>query len=106
MQIGTMDLVVILIAAFLVLGPERTGIYAKKLGKCLRVFKVYIKSLSDELEESVIPINELRQPLDELAKPVTEISDAIKAPLRELNCSVQSSASVLNKSLEPAADQK
>ena len=45
MKIGFWELVVIVVIAFVFIGPDQLPVYAKKLGKMLRELKKYTLSL-------------------------------------------------------------
>lgn len=97
MKIGTLELVVILLVAFLVLGPDRTLAYTRKIGKGLRTLKVYMDSFTDDIKENVTePLNELTQPLTEIAKPLDDIARTVQEPLKELDMTVKQSEIKLN----------
>lgn len=86
MKIGTLELIVILLIAFLVLGPERTVLYTRKLGKSLRTLKIYINSFTDDLKETVVePLQEIQEPLNELKKPLEDAVRTVQQPVDELN---------------------
>lgn len=90
MKIGTMELVVILLVAFLVLGPEKTALYTKKLGKSLRALRIYINSFTEDFTETVTePLQDLQQPLEELRKPLEESVQAVRKPMDELQDSLR-----------------
>ena len=85
MKIGFMEFVVIFLIIFLVLGPRKTVLYARKLGKWLQIFRAYISSFTSEFQETVAePLQEMAEPLKEMAKPLAETAEAVQAPVREL----------------------
>jgi sec-independent protein translocase protein TatB len=85
MEIGTMELLVILLVAFLVLGPERTLIYARKMGKWLRTLKIYVNSFTDDLKETVIdPLQELQEPLKEMTRPLGDLTKTFGDSVNEM----------------------
>lgn len=97
MKIGTMELVVILLVAFLVLGPDQTLAYARKIGKGLRTLRVYMNSFTEDIRENVTePLNELTEPLAEIAKPLEDVAKTVQEPLRELDMTVKQSEIKLN----------
>lgn len=107
MQIGTLEFIVIVLVAFLVLGPDRTARYAKRLGKGLRVVKVYMESLSEDLQDSVVePVREIKKPLQQMAQPITDLKRAVQAPADELNKSLQKSLQNLKKSVQTNAAER
>lgn len=109
MKIGTMELIVIFLVAFLALGPERTMVYVRKLGKGLRTVKVYMDSLTEDLKETVVePLQEIEKPLKDLAEPLSDLTRAVQQPVQELNQSLdqlnhpgQSKASAHETKAEP-----
>lgn len=109
MKIGTLELVVILLVAFLVLGPDQTLAYTRKIGKALRTLKVYINSFTEDIRENVAeplselaePISGLTEPLAEIAKPLDEVRKTVQQPLQELDTAVKQSFVVSAPSSKP-----
>ncbi len=66
--IGTNELLVILVLAAVVLGPERLARTAREIGKLLRNFKAYFGSLSDELKTELDVLDDLKKTRDEIRK--------------------------------------
>lgn len=90
MGIGGMELMLIIIIAMLVIGPARTTIYARKVGKWLRILKAYVSSMTDEIKDTVAePLSELAQPMKEITKPFEELT-------RDVNSAVQSASKPLD----------
>lgn len=90
MKIGTMEFIVIFLVVFFVLGPEKTVLYARKLGKWLRVLKVYLVSLTGELRETIVePLQEISEPLSDISKPLEELTKVAQQPLDTLNSAVR-----------------
>lgn len=82
MKIGSMELIVVLIVLLVVLGPKQTVLYARKLGKLLRVLKVYLGSLMGELQETVVePLQEMNEPLKEMVKPLEDLAQTVQMPV-------------------------
>lgn len=89
MEVGTMELILILVVLAVVLGPKQTILYARKLGKWLRVIKAYLLSLTGELQETVMePIEEISAPLKEMIKPLEGLADAAQDPLLSVTKSI------------------
>ena len=81
-----MELIVIFLVVFFVLGPEKTVMYARKLGKWLRTFKVYIGSLTGELQETIVqPLQEIQEPLKDISKPLEDLSSSLQDPVNMFN---------------------
>lgn len=108
MKIGTMELLVILLIAFLVLGPDRTAAYTKKLGKGLRTLRIYMNSFTEDVTETVTeplrdlqqPLEELKKPFEDLQKPLEESLQAVRAPMDELEQAVHVNDAKLKAPLE------
>ena len=67
--IGTNELIIILVLAGVVLGPERLARTAREIGKLVRNFKAYFGSLTDELKSELDVLDDLKKVRDELKKP-------------------------------------
>jgi sec-independent protein translocase protein TatB len=90
MRIGTSELIVVLIVALLVLGPEKLPFYAKKLGGALSTIKNYTNDFTREINENILePISTIKEPLDNAAKPLSNLAEEIKAPFNEAKMSVE-----------------
>ncbi|MCD7862825.1 MAG: hypothetical protein LUG61_04790 [Lachnospiraceae bacterium] len=108
MKIGGLELIVVLVVLILVVGPERTIIYARKAGKWLRVLRVYLGSMTEELRETVVeplqelqePLREITQPFDELSKEVTGTVNEISKPFEDTVKDVRKSANELKTTTE------
>ena len=62
--LGFGEILLIIVIAIVVLGPEKTPLYAKKLGEGLTMFKQYSGKLASEIKENVAePLAEVVQPL-------------------------------------------
>ena len=74
MKIGFWELIVIVIVAFVFIGPDQLPVYAKKIGKMLRELKKYTGAASEEIQKNVVePLNEIQAPLKEAVAPLTDI---------------------------------
>ena len=63
MKIGFWELIVIVIVAFVFIGPDQLPVYAKKIGKMLRELKKYTGAASEEIQKNVVePLNEIQAP--------------------------------------------
>lgn len=57
------ELIVIVIVAFVFIGPDQLPVYAKKIGKMLRELKKYTGAASEEIQKNVVePLNEIQAP--------------------------------------------
>lgn len=66
--IGTNELLVILLLAGIVLGPERLARTARELGKLVRNVKAYLSSFSDELKTELDVLDDLKKIKDDVVK--------------------------------------
>ncbi len=81
-----MELILILVLVVLVIGPERTVSLARKAGKWLRVLRVYIGSMTEELRETVVePLEEIQEPLREIAEPFNEMSKEVTDTVNDIS---------------------
>jgi sec-independent protein translocase protein TatB len=66
--IGTNELLVILVLAAIVLGPERLARSAREIGKLVRNLKAYFGSLSDELKSELDVLDDLKKVKQDLGR--------------------------------------
>jgi sec-independent protein translocase protein TatB len=66
--IGMNELVVILLLAAIVLGPERLARAARQAGKLVRNLKAYFSSLSGELKSELDILDDLQKVKKDLTK--------------------------------------
>ena len=87
MKIGFWELVVIVVIAFVFIGPDQLPVYAKKLGKMLRELKKYTGAASEEIQKNVVePLNEIQAPLKEAVAPLTDIKKDIDNSVKDATC--------------------
>ena len=85
MKIGFWELVVVVIVAFVFIGPDQLPVYAKKLGKMLRELKKYTGAASEEIQKNVVePLNEIQAPLKEAVAPLTDIKKDIDNSVKDV----------------------
>lgn len=68
--VGGNELIVILLLAGIILGPERLARTARELGKFIRNVKNYFGSLTDELKAELDILDDVKEIKDELKKPL------------------------------------
>jgi sec-independent protein translocase protein TatB len=66
--IGGNELIVIILLAAIVLGPERLARSAREIGKFVRNLKAYFSSLSSELKTELDVLDELEKVKKDLTK--------------------------------------
>lgn len=66
--IGGNELIVIMLLAAIVLGPERLARSAREIGKFVRNVKAYFSSLSSELKTELDVLDELEKVKKDLTK--------------------------------------
>ena len=85
MKIGFWELIVIVIVAFVFIGPDQLPVYAKKIGKMLRELKKYTGAASEEIQKNVVePLNAIQAPLKEAVAPLTDIKKDIDSSMRDV----------------------
>ena len=58
--IGSMELLVIVLLAAIVLGPQRLALTAREAGKLIRNLKAYFRALSDDLGHELDILSDLK----------------------------------------------
>ncbi|MFZ7121107.1 MAG: twin-arginine translocase TatA/TatE family subunit [Eubacteriaceae bacterium] len=101
MRVGTSELLLILVVALLVLGPEKMPIYAKKVGKALNTLKSYTGKLSEDINDNIVePLQEVQKPLKNVTDPLTNITKDISKPMEDIKSSINDIGKVKNKEKE------
>lgn len=105
MRIGFQEVILILIVALVVLGPDKMPEYARKLGEALRQFRKFSSEATKDIRESILdPLEEAQRPLKEALEPVTELKKAVRSEAEELRSSITGKAKTASlKSAEQAA---
>ena len=89
MRIGMSELIVILIVALFVLGPDKLPYYAKKMGQALAHFRKYSDEATKDIRESVVePLQEAQKPLREAVEPLNEINEAVRENVKDVQKSL------------------
>ena len=85
MKIGFTELVVIVIVAFVFIGPNQLPEYARKLGKMLRDLRKYTSTASKDIQENIVePLNEIQQPIKEAMSPLTDIKKDLDNSVKDV----------------------
>ncbi len=86
MKIGFWEIVVILVVALLIIGPDKLPEYMKSLGKGLKSLQKATSKMNDEVQENIVePLNEAQKPLKEAMKPLQDTADQINKNLDVVN---------------------
>jgi Tat protein translocase TatB subunit len=78
--IGTNELVLIMLLAAVVLGPERLARVAREAGKLVRNLRAYFGSLSDELKNELDMLDDLRDVKREIDHAMDDVRGNHKTP--------------------------
>ena len=79
LKLGFWEIMVILVVALLVIGPDKLPYYTKKLGLALKEFRKVSADVTKEVRESVIdPLEEAQKPLREAIEPLEELKKDIE----------------------------
>ncbi len=90
MKIGFTELLVVLIVALFVIGPDKLPEFAKKLGEALAEFRKYSESATKDIKESIVePLEEAQKPLREAIEPLRETEKEIRGNVKELQSSIE-----------------
>jgi TatA/E family protein of Tat protein translocase len=80
--VGPLELILILVVALLVFGPDRLPEMGAKLGKGMRGMRRATREFSREIEAAraaiEAPLDEIKAPLKEIVEPIEQASDAAK----------------------------
>ena len=86
-KIGTGELLIILIIALFVVGPEKLPTLAKAAGKAIAGFKKYMNEVTDELKEESEDFKSISKEVNKIKKDVTssilDIDDDVKKTLKD-----------------------
>ena len=95
------EIILIFIVAIVVLGPEKTPYYAKKLGEALGLMKQYSGKLATEIKENVAePLSEVVQPLQSVTKEMTEPFKDLTDPLKEIKAPLSEATKAINDAVK------
>ena len=92
MKIGFWELIVIVIVAFVFIGPDQLPVYAKKIGKMLRELKKYTGAASEEIQKNVVELPE---------QPAEAPAETVEAPAEKPE---QAAAEAAQPAAEPVAE--
>ena len=102
--IGPLELVLILVIALLVFGPDKLPEIGAKLGKGVRDLRQLSREISQGVNTITEPMDELRKPFDDASQVVDQISAgaaALRNPAQALQNSIEKQLAA--PSAEPAA---
>lgn len=83
MKLSIAEIIVVLIVALVVLGPDKLPQYAQKLGIALKEFRKFSSDATKDIRESIIePLEEAQQPIKEAMEPITEMTEEISGNMK------------------------
>ncbi len=95
-KIGTGELIVILIIALFVIGPERLPKFGKAMGKAIRGLKKYVNEFTEELKDDDVDFKGIASEMSKLKKDVTDTltgaGDDVKKAAADAGKAVRSSS--------------
>ncbi len=102
--IGPLELVLILVIALLVFGPDRLPEIGAKLGKGVRELRQLSREISQGVNTITEPLDEIRKPFDDAGQIVGQVSDTAQS-LRNPGLALQNAVNqqLTTASAEPAA---
>lgn len=105
MRIGVSELIVVLIVALLVLGPDKLPRYARKLGAALAEFRKASDEATREIRENVVgPLEEAQRPLREAAESVEDAGRAVRSNLNDVKSSLENVGRAQKSETQAAPD--
>lgn len=85
MKIGVMELVVILIVALVVIGPDKLPEYARKLGSAMAEFRRASGEMTKDVRQSVVePLEEAQRPLKEALEPLDQLNKEVRNDIQQV----------------------
>ncbi len=105
MKIGFQELIIVLVVALIVLGPDKMPYYARKLGEALKQFRKYSSEATKDIREGIVePLQEAQKPLKEALEPVTDLQKTVKNEMNDLKRSLTGTGTVRTPKEEPVAE--
>jgi TatA/E family protein of Tat protein translocase len=77
--IGPLELVLILVVALLVFGPDKLPEIGAKMGKGVRELRQLSREITQGVNTIVEPVDELRKPFDDAAQVVHQVTDTAES---------------------------
>lgn len=99
-DVGFSEVLVCLVVALVVLGPERLPGVARSLGRWAGQAKSYLRNLSAELERET-QVGELKRQLEEAQKALHEHSQVIEGTARTVQTQVANEVAAVKNATEP-----
>ena len=107
MKLGFWEILVILVVALLVIGPDKLPYYTKKLGVALKEFRKVSEDVTKEVRESVIdPLEEASKPLREAVEPLTDLKKDIEGNLKSVERDFNNIGKTKKEPASKKADEK
>ena len=89
MKIGITELLLILVVALFVLGPDKLPAYAKKLGEALGQFRRATEDATRDIKESIVdPLAEAQKPLRDAVEPLEELNRSVRDNVNQVQSSL------------------
>ena len=87
--IGGTELIIILVFAFLIFGPDKLPDLAKTIGKFLRKFQDTRQEVTKVVKEDVIDLKDEENPIKDPTKAVDKLSNIAKDTLKDVTSNKQ-----------------
>lgn len=88
MKIGLWEIVVIVVVAMIVIGPDKLPEYARTAGKWLRQLRTYTDTATKEVKEITEPLKEITEPLKDITDPLNAIKKDITSSVTDVTKSI------------------
>ncbi len=88
MKIGMWELVLIVVVALVVIGPDKLPEYARMAGKWLRQLRTYTDAATKEVKEVTEPLKEITEPLKEITDPLNAIKQDLTNSVTDVTKSI------------------
>lgn len=100
-DIGIVEIIVVLIVALLIVGPDKIPDYLRRFGKLVRTFKKMTSNLTDEMKKAM----DLEEEVEALKKSAVEMKDTLKAEVTEMKDTLDADTKEIRETLTAEAKE-
>ncbi len=106
MKLGIGEILLIIVVALFVVGPDRIPEFARKFGEALKAFRNATSGVTKEIRENVIePLNEVQAPLREALEPINDIKNDLNSIASGVRQDLEGVSDEVKKQVEGVTDE-
>lgn len=107
MRIGLGELILVLIVALVILGPDKLPQYMKMLGNGIRELKKSTSGLNETLEKEVVkPLNEAAKPLRDAVEPINETVSDLQKSIKKADTAIRHPEKAMKMAMDEASERE